>query len=243
MSSGAISGLYVLDVADPLRPIKVCELMNASGGRFISGTKIVFWYSTFVGTVDLQTGSVSWNRAFPNEPGAVAFSADGANWAYWEADASGAASTHLVVGGKDQVVLSRAPIGGHGGVPWGPISQLAFSAGGQYLLTYTLFRDVGGPPNLIVYAMDGTVAFQSTTAKFGTWDRSGNRLYFLAATVVGGIAGTVKAGNQAGSPSLAAQGSRATFGRLSRQMRRRWCSTRTAPRAFRTHGGSISRSV
>ena len=79
---GDVSGLFVLDVVDPLRPVKVCEIVNARGGRFISGTKIAFWYSTFVGTVDLQTGNLTWNRAFLNEPGAVAFSADGANWAY-----------------------------------------------------------------------------------------------------------------------------------------------------------------
>jgi hypothetical protein len=197
---GDVSGLFVLDVADPLRPVKVCDLANARGGRFISGTKIAFWYSTFVGTADLQTGRLTWNRAFLNEPGAVAFSADGANWAYWEADASGAARTHLVVGGNDQVVLSRAPIGGHGGVPWGPVSQLAFSDSGQYLLTYTLFADIGGSPNLIVYALDGTVAFQSTTAKFGVWDRSGNRLYFLAATNVGSTTGTVKSWEPGGQP-------------------------------------------
>lgn len=199
LMSGAISGLYVLDVADPLRPVQVCQLLNATSGRFVSATKIVFWYSTFVGTADLQSGSLNWSRAWVNAPMAVVFSPDGSNWAYREGDDSGV-RTHLVIGGKDQVVLTRGPVGGHGGVPWGPVSQLAFSASGQYLLTYTLFGDAGGPPNFIVYAMDGTVAFQSTTAKFGMWDRSGNRLYFLAATAVGETSGTVVSWDPGGQP-------------------------------------------
>lgn len=44
------------------------------------------------------------------------------------------------------------------------------------------------------------MAFQSTTAKFSVWDRSGNRLYFLAAKVVGEIAGTVVSWNPGGQP-------------------------------------------
>ena len=193
------SGLYVLDVADPLHPVQTCLLINASSGRFISATKLAFWYSTFVGIADLDTGDLNWSRAFLNEPAAVVFSPDGSKWAYREGDDSGE-RTHLVIGGKDQVVLTRGPVGGHGGVPWGPVVQLAFSANGLYLLTYTLFRDAGGPPNFIVYAMDGTAAFQSATAKFGVWDRSGNRLYFLAARAVGEITGTVVSWDPGGQP-------------------------------------------
>jgi len=191
--------LYVLDVADPLHPVQVCQLLNAVSGRFVSGTKIEFWYSTFVGTADLQTGSLNWSRAWVNAPTDVEFSPDGSSWAYREGDDAGV-RTHLVIGGNDQVVLTRGPIGGHGGVPWGPVSQLAFSASGQYLLTYTLFRDAGGPPNFIVYSMDGTAVFKSTTAKFGVWDRSGNRLYFLAATAVGETSGTVVSWDPGGQP-------------------------------------------
>ena len=199
-SASPLSSLIVLDVKDPLHPTLACVLSNANGGRFISGTKIVFWYSTFVGTADLETGGLVWNRAFLNPPAAVSFNSDGTNWAWIEDDGTGARKTHLVVGGKDQVVLSRAPIGGHGGVPWGPVSQLEFSASGQYLLTYTLFADAGGKPNLIVYALDGTVAYQSKTAKFGVWDGAGNRLYFLAATAVGSNAGTVVSWDPGGQP-------------------------------------------
>jgi len=196
---GATSGLYVLDVADPLHPVQACLLINASGGRFISATKISFWYSTFVGIADLQTGNLNWSRAFVNEPLALAFSPDGSSWAYREGDAAGV-RTHVVVGGKDQIVLTRGPVAARGGPPWGPVDQLAFSGTGQYLLTYSLFVEAGGPPNFMVFGPDGSTAFQSTTAKFGTWDRAGNRLYFLAATTVGGIVGTVKSLDPGGQP-------------------------------------------
>ena len=42
----------------------------------------------FVGTADLQTGNLFWNRAFLNPPAAVSFSPDGTNWAWIEADES-----------------------------------------------------------------------------------------------------------------------------------------------------------
>ena len=193
------TGLIVLDVLDPLHPVPACVLGNVTSGRFISATKIAFWYSTFVGTADLQTGSLNWSRAFLNPPAGLAFSPDGANWAYREGDASGV-RTHLVIGGKDQVVVTRGPVGGHGVPPWGPVDQLVFSATGQYLLTYTLFAGAGEPPNFIVFALDGSTVFKSTTAKFGTWDRSGNRLYFLAATTTAGIVGTVKSLDPGGQP-------------------------------------------
>jgi hypothetical protein len=193
------SGLAVLDVADPLHPVPSCQLLNAISGRFISATKIAFWYSTFVGIADLETGNLNWSRAFLNEPASVVFSPDGSSWAWLEGPAE-AGATHLVVGGQDKVVLTRTPIGGHGGPPWGPVDQVAFSATGQYLLTYTLFGAPGGPPNFMVFALDGSKAFSSTTAKFGAWDRSGNRLYFLAATNAGAISGTVKSWDPGGQP-------------------------------------------
>jgi hypothetical protein len=193
------SGLYVLDVIDPLHPVEVCQLLNAVSGRFVSGTKIAFWYSTFVGTADLQTGNLNWSRAWVNAPLEVEFNSDGSNWAYRQADVSGV-TTHLVVGGNDQLLVTRKLIGSEVGPPWGPVDQLAFSATGQYLLTYTLFAAAGEPPNFVVFALDGSTAFKSTTAKFGTWDRSGDRLYYLAATTVAGIVGTVKSLDPAGQP-------------------------------------------
>jgi hypothetical protein len=196
---GSISGLYVIDVVDPLHPVQVCQLLSATSGRFISGTKIMFWYSMFVGTADLQTGSLNWSRAWVNEPTEVVFSPDGSSWAYREGDSTGV-RTHLVVGGKDQVLVTRAPLGGHGVPPYGPLDQLAFSATGQYVLTYAFFVAAGEPPNFMVFALDGSTAFKSATAKFGTWDRAGNRLYFLAATTAAGIAGTVKSVDPGGQP-------------------------------------------
>jgi hypothetical protein len=196
---GSISGLYVLDVADPLHPAQACQLLNVTSGRFISATKIEFWYSTFVGTADLQTGSLNWSRAWVDPPIEVVFSADGSSWAYRQADASGV-STHLVVGGTDQLLVTRRAIGGNLGPVTGPVDQLAFSASGQYLLTYTLFASAGEQPNFVVFAMDGSTVFKSTIAKMGTWDRAGNRLYFLAATTVGGVAGTAKSLDPGGQP-------------------------------------------
>lgn len=196
---GKISGLVVMDVADPLHPAQLCLLLNATSGRFVSATKIVFWYSTFVGTADLETGNLNWNRAWVTEPMTVAFSPDGLNWAYREGDATGV-RTHLVVGGKDTVLVTRAPLGGHGVPPYGPLEQLAFSSTGQYLMTYSFFVPAAEPPNFMVFALDGSTAFKSANAKFGTWDRAGDRLYFLAGTTTSGIAGTVKSLDPGGQP-------------------------------------------
>ena len=195
----ANSGLSVLDVADPLHPVPACTLLNVSSGRFISATKIAFWYSTFVGTADLETGNLNWSRAFLNAPLQVVFGPDGSSWAWRESDATGVL-THLVVGGKDSVLVTRRLIGAEVGPVWGPVDQLAFSATGQYLLTYTLFAAAGEPPNFEVFALDGSTAYKSTTAKFGTWDKAGNRLYFLAATKVAGIAGSVMSLDPGGQP-------------------------------------------
>jgi hypothetical protein len=199
LMKGAISGLYVLDVVDPLRPVQVCQLINATTGRFVSATKIVFWYSTFVGTADLQTGNLNWSRAWVNEPMGVAFSPDGSNWAYREGDST-SVRTHLVVGGKDTVLLTRAIPGGHGVPSYGPLDQLAFSATGQFLLTYQFFVAAGDPPNFMVFALDGSTAFKSATAKFGTWDRAGDRLYFLVAASAAAISGTEKSLDPGGQP-------------------------------------------
>ena len=192
-------GLYVVDVADPLRPAQACLLANARSGRFISPSKIAFWYSTFVGTADLETGNLFWNRAFLDEPLAVVFSPDGSSWAWREGDAAGI-KTHLVAAGKDEVLVTRGLLGGYSVPPYGPLDELAFSASGQYLLTYAFQVAGGEPPNFMVFAMDGSTVFKSTTAKFGTWDRAGNRLYFLAATTLVGIGGTVNSLDPGGQP-------------------------------------------
>jgi hypothetical protein len=124
----------------------------------------------------------------------------GKKWAYITGDDNAGRVTHLVVAGKDQTILNRASIGGHGGSPFGPLDQLQFSAHGDYLLTYTAFRDAGGQPNFMVFAMNGSVAFQSPTARFGVWDRAGNRLYFLAATSAAEIKGQVRSWDPGGQP-------------------------------------------
>jgi len=194
------SGLGVLDLVDPLQPVQACQLNNASRGRFISAMKIAFWSGQSLGTVDLATSSVNWSRAFVDSPANVAFSPDGSKWAYVMGDETTGQTTHLVVAGKDQTILTRTPIGGHGGLPYGPVDQLQFSAHGDYLLTYNAFGEKGGQPNFMVFAMDGSVALQSATAKFGVWDRAGNRLYFLAPTVAGAIRGQVRSWDPGGTP-------------------------------------------
>jgi hypothetical protein len=194
------SGLAVMDLVDPLHPVQVCQLNNAKSGRFISATRIAFWTTQFLGVVDLSTSGVNWSRAFVDSPATVAFSPDGTRWAYVADDANVGRVTHLVVAGKDQTILTRAPVGGNGGAPYGPLEQLQFSAQGDYLLTYTAFRDADGQPNFMVFAMNGSVAFQSLTAKFGVWDRAGNRLYFLAVTTAADIKGQVHSWDPGGQP-------------------------------------------
>jgi hypothetical protein len=200
------TGLAVMDVADPLHPVEMCGLDNATSGRFISATKVAFWDAAFLGVADLETGSLNWSRAFLTSPSAVAFNGDGSKWAYQAGDLGTGVTTHLVVGGKDQTILTRGPIKARGGPSWGPLSQLEFSAHGDYLLTFTAFGDTGAPPNFIVYTMDGSVAFRSPTAKFGVWDRAGNRLYFLAAKDAGGIGGQVSSLDPGGAPVVRSRG-------------------------------------
>jgi WD40-like Beta Propeller Repeat len=191
--------VYVLDVIDPLHPVEVCQLLNAVSGRFVSGTKIAFWYSTFVGTADLQTGSLNWSRAWVDAPIDVVFSPNGSDWVYREGDESNV-RTHLVVAGKDTVLVTRAVFSNHLPPPYGLHDQVAFSATGEYLLTYAYFVPTGAPPHFMVFALDGSTVFKSPTAKFGTWDVAGNRLYFLAATNVDVVSGTVQSLDPGGKP-------------------------------------------
>jgi hypothetical protein len=184
-------GLAVMDVADPLHPFQICGLNNATSGRFVSATKIVFWDFTFVGTADLITNSVNWSRAFVDAPTVVAFSPDGSKWAYQTGDPTHGLTIHLVIAGKDETLLTMPQIIGTGVPPWGPLNKVAFSAQGDYLLTYTAFGSPSGLPNFVVFRSDGSVAFRSALANLGTWSSTGNRLYLLAATTVAGIIGRV----------------------------------------------------
>jgi hypothetical protein len=187
----ASQGLAVMDVADPLHPFQICGLNNAVSGRFVSATKIVFWESTYIGTADLSTNGVFWSRAFVDPPTVLAFSPDGSKWAYQTGDPTRGLTIHLVIAGKDETLLTMPQIIGTGKPPWGPISKLAFSAQGDYLLTYTAFGNPSGLPNFVVFRSDGSIAFRSALANLGTWSSTGNRLYLLAATTVAGIIGRV----------------------------------------------------
>jgi hypothetical protein len=96
----------------------------------------------------------------------------------------------------------------------GLVNQLAFSASGQYLLTYTLFA-IWRQAQLH-RCLDGSVAYQSKTAKFGVWDRAGNRLYFMAATAVSDLrdGGGTQAARRSFGSRLRAISGRFFFGRL-----------------------------
>lgn len=192
VTSATESELLVLDTVDPIHPIKDCALRPAAGGRLISATRIAFWLGASLRAADLVTGSVTTSGQLPAIPSNAAFSSDGSEVAYQVGDDTNTGvSTHLFIAGTDRTLLTRAPIGGHGGPPWGPVNQLEFSAEGNYLLTYSLFGDIGGRPNFLVFTTSGSTAFQSSTAKFGVWTRTGTQLYFLAATEAGGIGGDV----------------------------------------------------
>src|SRR5450759_1320240 len=53
------SVLGVLDVSNPLKPVLLCWLSGAQGGRFNqSATQIVFWIGDKLGTAHLRSGKV-----------------------------------------------------------------------------------------------------------------------------------------------------------------------------------------
>jgi hypothetical protein len=144
--------------------------------------------------VDIASGAVGTTAQLSNMPSQGVFSADGASFAYRVGDDTNGSSTHLVVRGNDKNLISRPPIGGHGGPTWGPLSQLAFSADGKYLLSVDslLANYAAGPPTFIVYGIDGSTIFQSSLVAFGLWSPTAAKLYFLAPSQSHGISGSVR---------------------------------------------------
>lgn len=206
LQPGAISPeLAVLDVSDPVKPAELCKLSPANGGRFISATKIAFWLGQQIGLADLTSNVVAVTGQLA-EPTGVAFSRDGSAFAYRVGNNTIGTSTHINDGGTDRTLFTQGPIGGHGGPPYGPLEQLAFSADGKYLLDYSLFRPTSGPANFLVYRRDGSLAFQSNTAAFGAWAPAGSKLYFLAQSDRGRIDGDIHSWDPSGGDVTVAKG-------------------------------------
>jgi WD40-like Beta Propeller Repeat len=185
------SELLVVDVVDPINPVVRCDLSPASGGRFVAATRVAFWQADTLFVADILSGSVAETAKLPDIPTDGAFSPDGSLFAYRVGGDTNGLSTHMFVAGQDRTLVVRPGIGGHGGGPFGPATQLQFSADGKYLLSVdSLFARFGsGPPNFLVYDVNGSVVFQSTTAGFGVWATQGSKLYFLATTEQGAIGG------------------------------------------------------
>jgi len=139
-------------------------------------------------------------------PGAAALRGDGSAFAYTIDGRTAGTSTHLYVARTDRTLFTEPMLGGHGGPPYGPVGQLEFSADGRYLLEYELFRPQPAPPNFLVYARDGSLAFQSAGAKFGAWAPSGSTLYFLVSSQQGGIGGEVHSWTPSGGEVTVARG-------------------------------------
>jgi hypothetical protein len=179
------SVLGVLDVSNPLKPVLLCWLSGAQGGRFNqSATQIVFWIDDKLGTADLTSGKVVQTDTLPAVPSEGSFSSDGMQFAYRVGDDTNAGlSTHLYrrVDQRDLTLYSEAPIGGHGIPPYGPLGQLVFSPDNKELLDFYEFRPISGtPPRYMVFrTADGSVAYQLDTAAFGAWSTTGSTVYFF----------------------------------------------------------------
>jgi len=179
------SVLGVLDVSNPLKPALLCWLSGAKGGRFNqSATQIVFWINDRLGTADLASGKVVQTDTLPAVPSEGFFSSDGMQFAYRVGDNTNAGlSTHLYRRGdhRDLTLYSQAPIGGHGGPPYGPLDQLTFSPDNKELLDFYEFRPPSGTPQrfIVFKTADGSVAYQLDTGAFGAWAATGSTVYFF----------------------------------------------------------------
>jgi hypothetical protein len=173
--------LEVLNTSNPQKPALMCTLIPAQGGRFQSSTQLLFWVGNALGTADLASGKTVQTGRLPAVPSEGVYSSDGRQFAYRVGTDQGGLSTHLYQFGADpadRTLYEEEPIGGHGGVPFGPYDQLQFSADGKELLDYWMFRPTSGPANLLVFRADGSRLFQETGTVSGVWSTTGSVLYF-----------------------------------------------------------------
>lgn len=204
-ATASTAELAILDVSDPVRPQPLCRLSGANGGRFMSATTIAFWSGRQVGVADLQSGVLAAVKELRVASG-VTLSPDGSSYAYRVIDSAACTSTHIDDGGADRTLFTQELVGGHGGPPYGPTDQLAFSADGMYLLDYSLFRPASGPANFLVYRKDGLLAFQSKKAAFGVWAPAATKLYFLAQSDPGRVDGDIHSWDPAAGEVTVARG-------------------------------------
>ena len=167
--------LDVVDVSDPIKPVLLCTLGPAGGGRFQSASKITFWSGSKLGTADLASGVVE--EADLHISGTIgAVSADGTEVVYHVSGDQDGWTAHLLVGGVDRTLYAQQSSGGHGAPPQDrrPLRQLQFSPDGKELLDYYVFR----PTNLLVFKTDGSMLFQQSGEAPGVWAAHGSTLYF-----------------------------------------------------------------
>lgn len=183
--------LEVWDTTEIGQPRHICTILSAQWGRFFSSLSVGFSSGGSLGEGQLSlTGEIKPIGQTTAYPGLGAFNYDG-TFAYESGSLDGTATFHIFREGVDHAILTFPPIGSHGGAPWGPTQQMQFSSDGQYVLDFNIFRQGAGPPAFIVFRRDGSIAFQSATAEFGTWSLYGNKLYFLVPDRVAGVGGVI----------------------------------------------------
>lgn len=175
--------VQIVDVSNPLKPSPACTLSPAYGAHMLSATRVAFWTGDQLGIADLSLANPirQTARLAATAGGTGAFSPDGTKFAYRSYDSGDDGfSTHLYANGSDQSLYQQAPLGGHGGPgpSFGPFDQLAFSPDGSLLLDFNTFRPQSGPANLMVFKLDGSIAFQTRTAPGAIWSSTGNTLFF-----------------------------------------------------------------
>ena len=181
------SDLNVVDVSDPTKPVLLCTLGPAQGGRFLSASKIAFWSGNTLDAADLVSGDVVQTLELPAAATIGAVSADGTEVAYRVLDHAGGYTAHLYIGGSsglgssiDRTLYDQQAIDGFEGVrqDLGPLGQLQFSPDGKELLDYSMFSPTSRLANLLVFKVDGSILFQESGQAPGVWSATGSVLYF-----------------------------------------------------------------
>ncbi|HKV88212.1 MAG TPA: hypothetical protein VJT78_09475 [Candidatus Dormibacteraeota bacterium] len=181
LAGGTEAYLTVLDVANPTQPKSTCDIRPTAGGRFLSNGKVAFWTrDQQLGVADLQADAVTMTGRVSHIIDGGVFSLDGSAFAYRSTDAGGTMTVYVhYTDGSERPLLSRPPVGGHGGPVGGPTSELSFSPDGRHILTYDLFITPDDPtPHLVVFSLTGAVEMKGDYS-MGAWSPSGTSLTYL----------------------------------------------------------------